>query len=145
MKFEKMIRDMLNKFTSSNNGSHSQDNNEAPESEQQLLSIDTMELPQVKITDTFLQDIARLIPENEDGEGCEFIFRKWIKVVKNYYPKDCTDSFTWLMTSWILFVEYANSIWVTASENKKQVVWKLVDRFDQAFDKFKNKTMKKAV
>ena len=86
-----------------------------------------------------------MIPEDEDGEGCEFLFRKWIKVVKNYYPKDCTDSFTWLMTSWLLFVKYANIIWVTASENKKQVVWNLVDRFDQAFDKFKNKTMKKAV
>lgn len=103
------------------------------------------DFPQVKIIDSFFKEIAGLIPpaptlteETETKEPeIESLYNCWVEAVKAHYPDLCTDKQSWLMASWILFLEYGNMIWdspISGTEYRKAVMMNIVDRFKQAFN-----------
>lgn len=105
----------------------------------------------VKLTDTLSRDISALIPPTaptstqEADHGIEFIFRTLLRAVKKIYPTDCRNKKLWVLTTWIILVEFANPILDSGTEYRKAVIWELVDRFKQAFKTLQDREADQAV
>jgi len=100
------------------------------------------DFPTVNITDSFFAEISELIPAaaptstQEEAHGIELTFRNLLKAVKKQYPTDCSTKNQWVLTTWLILVDYSNTIWDSepaGTEYRKLVIGGLVDRFQQAF------------